>query len=196
MLLPVEGGRCVEGDAWAALPLMTGDQALAFWTRVLADPSFVYVVQGESGTPIKVGVAKDVRARMAGLQCGNPQKLRLLYALPGDHELEWQLHRRLHGARIHGEWFGGEQIPPFLEFVADLARKMYEARNGDVAPHYWQFGGAKVWKRRRPKPKPEPELVVHHVEPEITAEERQRRLHANWTRPRRPRGNPNSLGTL
>lgn len=46
--------------------LTQGEQDLAFWTKHLkGEQCFVYVIQGDPDTPIKVGRAKDVPARMA-----------------------------------------------------------------------------------------------------------------------------------
>lgn len=87
-----------------------GDRHLAFWASHLASPSFVYVIQGDQGGPIKVGVAKDVRGRMLVLQTGNPYRLRLLYVMPGAHDLEWQFHQKLKAGRTYGEWFDGPLV--------------------------------------------------------------------------------------
>jgi hypothetical protein len=100
-----------------------GEQHLSFWTEHLDDPSFVYVIQGEQGSPIKIGVAKNVKSRIAGLQTGNPQRLRLLHVLPGDGLLERALHQRLRESAIHGEWFGGSEIESFLVWIGDYAQQ-------------------------------------------------------------------------
>jgi hypothetical protein len=101
-----------------------GDEHLEFWIGSLhASPpkSFVYVVQAEGDPPIKVGRATDVRKRVASLQTGNPRPLQLLHVIPGAAELEWQLHYRIRDCRLIGEWFAGDQINGFLDFVSDLA---------------------------------------------------------------------------
>lgn len=100
----------------------TGEEHLAFWLERLEKPSFVYVIQPEGDSPIKIGRAVDVRKRLAGLQTGNPRRLQLLYVVPGDNELEWQLHYRLRPSRLTGEWFGGEETESFLRFAHDLAQ--------------------------------------------------------------------------
>jgi hypothetical protein len=91
--------------------------------RLGGSPSFVYVVQGEPGTPIKVGVAKDPMARLRGLQTGNPQRLRILCVIPGDHALETALHDRLRDSRVLGEWFGEPGIDEFLVWVEGYATR-------------------------------------------------------------------------
>jgi hypothetical protein len=111
----------------------------------LSDPSFVYVMEGEAGGPIKVGRAKDPWARARDLQTGNPYTLRVLHVLIGDHELEWQLHHRLKDSRLQGEWFHGPAVPEFLEFIQALAKFMVSTfmATGQL-PAFQQFGGE--WK--------------------------------------------------
>lgn len=64
---------------------------------------FVYFIQ--AGRSIKIGLATNVKARMAELQTGNHEELQLLGFIPGDRCLERQLHRRFSEFRIRGEWF-------------------------------------------------------------------------------------------
>lgn len=177
-----ESGRQVaEGEQRLAF---TGEDHLAFWTRNLSQsPGYVYVIQGEPDSPIKVGWAKqDVRARVATLQTGAWEELRLLYVLPGSQALEWQLHRKIRYARVRGEWFQHESIPDFLHFVADLAQRMVAAYAGDGrAPDYQDFGS---WYRNTART---PEVVVRFEEPSPRSpDEVAERLAAHWMRPRRP----------
>lgn len=76
-------------------------------------------MQGELGTPIKVGIAIDPLERMRGLQTACPWRLHLLYVIPGAREMERALHMRLSGSRMEGEWFGGVAIPEFLQWMHD-----------------------------------------------------------------------------
>jgi hypothetical protein len=54
---------------------------------------------------IKIGVATSAPHRLKKLQCGTGERLCLLATVPGDHELEAELHRRFAGDRVRGEWF-------------------------------------------------------------------------------------------
>ena len=96
------------------------------------------MIQGKPGTPIKVGTAQDVLKRLKGLQTGNPQELRLLYVLLGNHRLEWNLHKRIWRNRVRGEWFDGPVIPDFLLFVADVAERMVASYEGELKPPDWR----------------------------------------------------------
>lgn len=109
---------------------------LDFWQADLNPSSFVYVVQGDPGTPIKVGYAADPRRRVAELQTGNPQELHLLLVFPGGKEVERECHRRLSGASVRGEWFFGETADAFLDEFSrhcDWAVE-FRKRTGILAP--------------------------------------------------------------
>lgn len=107
--------------------LPTGHTHLRYWMRAsIHIQTFVYVVQGEPETPIKVGIARDPRKRLRALQTGNPQTLHLLYVVPGDSKLEANFHRRLKASAIHGEWFGGEEAEAFIAWFADYADRAIE----------------------------------------------------------------------
>ena len=124
-----------------------GDAHLEFWTARLYQPQFVYIVQGDPETPIKVGTAGNPKARIAGMQTGNPQILRLLNALPGSEALEFNLHQRMPDARIRGEWFGGPKAEELIDFTTELAAWMVETfERTDEIPDPLTFGDG--WGRR------------------------------------------------
>lgn len=100
------------------------EQHLKFWDEHLTiAPNFVYVIQGDPGGPIKIGVATNPRKRLSSLQTGNPQRLRLLHVVPGDHALEAAFHQRLADAVVLGEWFAGPEAEEFLNWIWDFAQK-------------------------------------------------------------------------
>lgn len=82
----------------------------------------VYFIQAGAGGPIKIGVAKDVRRRIANLQISNAAELTLLRAFVGGEAEERVLHERFAEYRIAGEWFHAEpdvvsgevNLPPFI----------------------------------------------------------------------------------
>lgn len=94
-----------------------------WWYDQVDRPSFVYVLQGDQGGPIKVGVTTDVLGRIAGLQTGYPYELQLLHVVPGAHDLEAEFHRRLADAKLRGEWFDGPAVEGFLVWVKAYARR-------------------------------------------------------------------------
>ena len=82
--------------------------------------SVVYFIQsgGDSGK-IKIGVSRGVRSRLAALQTSSGEPLRLLATVPGDRELERELHRKFAAHRRSGEWF--DAAPPLLSFIRTLS---------------------------------------------------------------------------
>lgn len=58
------------------------EKDLEFWTKRVKEPGYVYVIQGDPDTPVKIGYAKNPLTRLAELQTGNPQELRLRAVVP------------------------------------------------------------------------------------------------------------------
>lgn len=84
-------------------------------------PKIYFIQVGEMG-PIKIGFAhkKTVWTRMTELQTGNPEKLNMLFFMPGTMEQEKQLHQQFKHLRIRGEWF--RPAPELLLLVRDLKK--------------------------------------------------------------------------
>ena len=116
-----------------------GELHLQFWMGKLQRRSFVYVIQGDPGTPVKIGMGRDPLKRLATLQTGSWQTLRLLHILPGGRQLEATLHRRLRDARVSGEWFHGSTADEVVRYIEETAEKMVADCKGsgvvgDVVP--------------------------------------------------------------
>lgn len=160
--------------------LTLGQRHVVWWRARLTEPSFVYVVQAQPGTPVKIGVARDVDARLAGLQTGNPYKLRVLFVLPGGYELEWQFHQKLKKYRMEGEWFDARAAEKIFPLIERLAVAMVAAYDGSgVIPTYRQRGFD--WKRVR---RQQQTVTVRRVDPTpVDPELAVQRLTKAWTRP-------------
>lgn len=134
-----------KGDRDDWLDYRPGDKHLRYWQqRLNGVQSYVYAIQGYPATPVKFGVATDVRKRIAGLQTGSWQPLRLLFVVPGDRELEAELHARMlasdRACRAYGEWFYGEPVTDTLALMVSLADQMKSAYDGSgVAPGFTDF---------------------------------------------------------
>ncbi|MCH7716405.1 MAG: GIY-YIG nuclease family protein [Gemmatimonadetes bacterium] len=76
-------------------------------------PRVYFIAVGDEA--IKIGVAQNVEARMAALQTGNHEKLRLIGSIPGDVTTEKKFHRVFAKYHVHGEWF--KAAPPLLQFI-------------------------------------------------------------------------------
>jgi len=127
----------------------------------------IYIVR--SGDAIKVGKANRIDLRLESLQCGNPVKLKLLAAFPGDHELEARFHRWLAPDRIHGEWFEGPLVPQALEFALELSAKLRAV--GPSAKQQPEWRGLMTWPRSalsprgRARPRTPAPVTVRRTDP-------------------------------
>ncbi len=61
-----------------------------------------YFIQAQESGFVKIGRARDPRARMKELQVGNPETLKLLAQVPAD--IEKEMHERFQLAWVNGEW--------------------------------------------------------------------------------------------
>lgn len=86
-----------------------------------------YIQRGEDG-PIKIGTSNDPERRLAELQTGSGEPLRLLAVIPGDRSLERQIHSALRDHQGIGEWF--KPSPAELEYLQRLMKVEYEVVDG------------------------------------------------------------------
>lgn len=80
--------------------------------------SYVYFIGVEPEGPVKIGLAKDVRQRLATLQVAVSQPLKVLAVAEGGMARERDYHRRFDAIRMRGEWF--ERAPELLAEIASL----------------------------------------------------------------------------
>lgn len=78
---------------------------LAFHGKFSGDARYVYFVQRGDDGPIKIGLAKNVARRVAGLQTSCAERLVTLGFCRGDRDMEREYHARFAEYRISGEWF-------------------------------------------------------------------------------------------
>lgn len=70
--------------------------------------SLVYFVREAGGAGrVKIGITTSLRSRLATLQTGSPERLRVIHTEPGGRARELYFHRRWarHRVRRDGEWF-------------------------------------------------------------------------------------------
>jgi hypothetical protein len=131
------------------LPHPTGQRHWNIWRRAAAPRNFVYIIQGEPGTEVKVGFTVDVGKRLKEHQTSSPKILRPLIVLLAPPEVERQYHRQLAKNRVIGEWFSGPEVDQFIRRADTVARQMV-AHYEDclVAPSIYDFDET----LQRPKP--------------------------------------------
>jgi len=76
----------------------------------------VYFI-GHIDFAIKIGMATNVKRRMADLQSHSPLQLTLFATTPGGLKIEKGYHARFTDHRLHGEWFS-----PHPDILAEIAR--------------------------------------------------------------------------
>ena len=64
---------------------------------------WVYLIGG--GWAAKVGHARNPRKRLALLQTGSPEPLKLLAVIDAPRHVEREIHELFAADRLHGEWF-------------------------------------------------------------------------------------------
>lgn len=87
---------------------------------------------------IKIGLAKDVKTRLAGLQTASPTELELLATMEGDRDRERRLHEMFESSRVQGEWF--EPEPPLTRFIISLMKPVNDipfAYLASMEPKLW-----------------------------------------------------------
>lgn len=73
------------------------------------DLAFVYFVREPLAGHIKIGVAKDVSARLETLQCAHPAELRVIGICDGGRTQEVALHKEFAHLRLRSEWFSAHE---------------------------------------------------------------------------------------
>jgi hypothetical protein len=84
----------------------------SFTAHQLGSANYVYLVQqldGSGSGPMKIGVARDFRKRMAGLQVASPHELAIRSVILGNREVEAAMHDKFRHLRMRGEWFTGSR---------------------------------------------------------------------------------------
>src|SRR3954470_2408881 len=80
--------------------------------------TWIYFIQAGTDGPVKIGITRNPRRRLASLQQANAEELRVLGLYRCYRLEERQLHDELAPACIRGEWF--EPTPSVLSLAASL----------------------------------------------------------------------------
>jgi hypothetical protein len=73
--------------------------------------NWIYVIKNDSGN-FKIGMSKDPDNRLKSLQCGNPEKLNIVWKCYTFNamKIEKKTHERFLKYRLNGEWFDGSKL--------------------------------------------------------------------------------------
>jgi len=82
---------------------------------------WIYFIRATEGVKaIKIGYARNVKARLAGLQTSSPVELKLVAAFVAKDLTESFLHEKFGDSRIRGEWFKEtESLMKMIDKVSD-----------------------------------------------------------------------------
>lgn len=126
---------------------------------------FVYFIQAGKGA-VKIGVAADPFKRLAELQTGNHEPLRIVATLEGDVEHESSFHARFSRHRLRGEWFAADPVLAALSQVHVPSSKTEELKSlfikCDVCYQYIDPPeGILTWKNYDDEPGSYNHRIVH-----------------------------------
>jgi hypothetical protein len=100
----------------------------------LHDSSVYFVGNKPSPEYVKIGIARNVHARVQNLQTASPEQLILLTSMPGGKETESVLHSAFAKERVRGEWFRlSGRVHRFLVEVLNA-----ELGYCETEPELWQ----------------------------------------------------------
>jgi len=86
------------------------------WTKV----EVVYFIRAFDGN-IKIGFTNNINERVGAGKVWRPEGLEVLLLIPGDMEMETNLHLKFEEHQIHGDWFRSSQ-----EILAFIEQKLKE----------------------------------------------------------------------
>lgn len=69
----------------------------------------IYFLQGEVSGLIRIGIARDIKARIASHRSSSPEPLKWLGDMPGGLPLERKIHAAFKYCRLKGSWYRPEQ---------------------------------------------------------------------------------------
>ncbi len=85
----------------------------------LPNDGIVYFIQDTVKTDVKIGFClRRPEKRLAALQTGNPNPLRLVGHVAGSERHERRLHKLFAGCHLHGEWFTSAVLADVGEILA------------------------------------------------------------------------------
>lgn len=89
--------------------------------RARLDKPLLYFIQAGEGGPIKIGLTRDLRARLYRMKVECPYELLVLHTVKeASLEIEQNLHTQFSDFRVRGEWFYAH--PTLVKYIQRLRR--------------------------------------------------------------------------
>jgi hypothetical protein len=84
---------------------------------------FVYFIVRPSTDSLKIGFSADPERRLRQLQTGSDEPLQLLAFFEATFAVEKEIHRRLSGSRMSGEWFQrSREVEELILYISGVLR--------------------------------------------------------------------------
>lgn len=95
----------------------------------------IYFIECPSDKSIKIGYTESFEARLATLQTAHARRLKVLYVMPGNRQLEDQFHQRFDHLRISSDGWEGEHF----RATPELRRFIQRLRGEETSSHPWRI---------------------------------------------------------
>lgn len=122
------GTRAMTRESWYQKAVKAAAETSRWAPPPVGD--WVYFIEerrDHRGGVVKIGRARNIAARIRGMQISNSSELRLLAWTAGGHDVEQCLHGTLALYWVRGEWFQG------CNMVWDIAGAMHGRKHVDWA---------------------------------------------------------------
>lgn len=86
--------------------------------KIVEENSKVYAIKNNENDRIKIGVSRNVEARLSQLKKASGADLLLLKTVDGSYKLEADFHAKLNAFKVFGEWFSGSS--DCIEIIDEL----------------------------------------------------------------------------
>lgn len=108
---------------------------------------FIYAIQSVNLRNVKIGFSTDVNQRLAGMQTGSPDELKVIGCWPGSQAEEQMIHGQMAQWRLHREWFFPS--PEVLALVGERNRAVKAEASGKLRIDLADGRSVEIWETCR-----------------------------------------------
>lgn len=105
-------------------------------------PTTVYVIRAVESGHLKIGRSRRPNSRLADLQTANWERLEVVFTMPAQTCDEHEIHRRLAGYKVRGEWYEpGTPWEATITHVIETAGPFVKVEPSPLRPPAGRCGG-------------------------------------------------------
>lgn len=108
---------------------------------------FIYAIQSVNLRNVKIGFSTDVNQRLAGMQTGSPDELKVIGCWPGTQAEEQLIHGQMSQWRLHREWFFPS--PEVLSLIGERNRAVKAEISGKLRIDLADGRSVEIWETCR-----------------------------------------------